>query len=61
MKYKHNKTGNIYIHLAIASNATNGKNDGELMVVYCPCDNENSIYVRNQEEFENKFTMIDKI
>jgi hypothetical protein len=56
MTYKNKKTGNLYRYLAMAVNATN-TNDGELMVVYCPCDNEHSIYVRNEAEFYEKFEL----
>lgn len=57
MKYRHKKTGNIYRHLAIAVDATNAR-DGVMVVVYCPDDNEHSIYVREQAEFEQKFEMV---
>ena len=59
MFYRHNKTGNIYRHLAIAVDATNSR-DGTFVVVYCPDDDEHTIYVREVDEFESKFTLIEK-
>lgn len=58
LKYKNNKTGKVYAYLCGAWNATNGENDGQLMVVYSPEDNENIIYVRESEEFYSKFTEV---
>jgi hypothetical protein len=57
MYYRNIKTGNIYRHLAIAVDATNER-DGLLVVVYCPDDDEHTIYVREQEEFYTKFEII---
>jgi hypothetical protein len=54
MTYKNIKTGNLYRYLAMASNASN---DGKLMVVYCPCNNEHSIYVRNEDEFYEMYEL----
>jgi hypothetical protein len=58
MKYRNLKTGNIYRHLAVAVDATNER-DGLLVVVYCPDDNEHTIYVREQEEFYTKFEIVE--
>jgi hypothetical protein len=55
MKYKHNKTGNIYRLLAYATDCTNSR-DGTGVIVYCPDDNEHDVFVRDAEEFEHKFT-----
>jgi len=54
MTYKNLKTGNLYRYLAMAVNESN---DSALMVVYCPCDNEHTIYVRNESEFYEKFEL----
>ena len=54
--YKHKKTGNIYRHLAVATDCTNSR-DGVVVVVYCPYDNGHEIYVREQAEFEEKFEL----
>lgn len=57
MKYIHKKTGNVYRHLAVAVDATNAREnlpvEQRLMVVYCPDDDEHTIYVRDQAEFED--------
>ena len=54
MRYRNKKTGNVYRRLASAIDATNAR-DGTLMIVYCPDDNEHSIFVRDATEFDNKF------
>jgi hypothetical protein len=53
MTYKNLKTGNLYRYLAMAVNESNN----EMVVVYCPCDNEHSIYVMNEDEFYEKFEL----
>ena len=53
--YTHNKTGKRYRLLAAATDCTNSR-DGLPVVVYCPDDNEHTIYVRELVEFEAKFT-----
>ena len=58
MIYKNKKTGNLYRHLASGIDATNER-DGLLVVVYCPCDNEHSIYVRADTEFHQKFELVE--
>jgi Pyruvate/2-oxoacid:ferredoxin oxidoreductase delta subunit len=60
MKFKHNKTGNIYRLLAHAIDCTNSR-DGTACIVYCPDDAENTIYVREDQEFFDKFTEIHEI
>jgi len=52
-----NKTGKRYRWLAAATDCTNSR-DGLPVVVYCPDNNEHTIYVREQSEFESKFTEI---
>ena len=51
---KNKKTGNIYRLLAFAIDSTNQR-DGLKVVVYCPDNNEHSIFVREEKEFFNKF------
>lgn len=53
--YIHNKTGNRYRLLAFGTDCTNSRN-GTPVAVYCPDDNEHSIYVRDLAEFREKFT-----
>lgn len=57
MRFRHNKTGNIYRHLAYATDCTNCR-DGTGVVVYCKDDNEHDIFVRDAKEFEQKFTLL---
>jgi len=57
MKYKHNKTGNIYRHLAYGIDCTNSRN-GTPVIVYCPDDSEHTIYTREAKEFNQKFSPI---
>lgn len=57
MRFRHNKTGNIYRHLAYAIDCTNSR-DGTEVVVYCRDDDEHDIFVREFKEFEKKFTLI---
>lgn len=57
IRYRHKKTGHIYLHLAVATDATSDQ--WRVVVVYCPDDNEYSIYVREQGEFEAEFEMVD--
>lgn len=60
IKFKHNKTGNVYRLLAYATDCTNAR-DGTSSIVYCSEDNENTIYVREQQEFFDKFSEIHEI
>lgn len=57
MRFRHNKTGNIYLHLSYATDCTNVRH-GTGVVIYCKDDNEHDIFVREVEEFEQKFTLI---
>lgn len=52
--FKNKKTGDLYSLLAFATDATNNKNN-EIVIVYCPKDNGNSIFVRNEQEFFENF------
>lgn len=54
MIYIHKKTGRRYRWLAMAVNCTNG-DERTLMAVYCPDDDEHTIYVREESEFFEKF------
>ena len=57
MRFRNNKSGEIYRHLAYATDCTNSR-DGMGVVVYCKDDNEHDIFVRESEEFEQKFTLL---
>jgi hypothetical protein len=50
----HNKTGKKYRVLCEVINCTNGDNDEQLMILYM--NSEGKVFVREKEEFMNKFT-----
>ena len=52
--YKNKKNGKRYKRIAIGVDTTNCR-DGASVVIYCPCENEHLIYVREQVEFNEKF------
>lgn len=56
--WKNKKTGNIYRLLAYGIDSTNER-DGLKVIIYCPDDNEHSIYVREEEEFFSKFEPVE--
>jgi len=58
MKFRNNKTGNIYEMLYEALDCTNSR-DGTPVVVYSPLNNLNLHYVRERSEFLVKFTKLD--
>lgn len=60
MLYLHKKTGKRYRFLASAVDCTNAR-AGNSVVVYCPDDDEHTIYVRDSSEFAEKFAMADMI
>lgn len=57
VKFKNNKTGNIYRLLGYALDCTNER-DSTRCVVYCPEQGDNTVYVREWQEFFNKFTEV---
>lgn len=52
--YIHKKTGKRYLMLAHGIDCTNSR-DGVPVVIYCPDDDENTIFVRERDEFYEKF------
>lgn len=52
-RYRHLKTGNIYILVGIAINATNAQ-DGQGMILYTK-ENDSVTYAREENEFLEKF------
>ena len=57
--YRHKKTGDPYLYLALATDQSAGMN-GRVMVVYSPQDQQNAIYVRKQTEFDDIFEPIEE-
>ena len=51
MMVTHTKTGKVYQVLDIVTNATNGAQNGQYMVVYCDTDGEGKSFVREYHEF----------
>ena len=56
LKYRHKKTGKIYRWLAAGTDCTDNVNRS--VAIYCPDDNEHTIFVRERSEFEEKFEMV---
>jgi len=54
MLYRNKKTKKIYRWLANGIDTTNDR-DGLEVVVYCPNDNEHTVFVREAKEFDEKF------
>ncbi|MDT3668996.1 MAG: hypothetical protein ROZ37_01535 [Aromatoleum sp.] len=57
MLYRHLKTGKVYRLLAFGTDCTNARS-GTTVAIYCPDDNEHTIYVRELDEFEARFLPI---
>ena len=57
MLFRHIKTEKIYRLLAHGIDCTNSR-DGTGVVLYCPDDNENTIFVRETAEFHEKFEFV---
>ena len=57
MRYKHNKTGNIYVLTGTAIDATNARADN-VVAVYHAEGLPTPVYVRDWQEFVEKFTPV---
>ena len=57
-RYRNKKTGDVYIRLANGIDATNSR-DGLAVIVYCQEDNGNSVFVRDEKEFYEKFEIVE--
>lgn len=49
----HKKTGNYYKTIGVATDATNGREDDEQVVIYERCG---KLFVRKASEFKEKFS-----
>ena len=58
MLFVHKKTEKLYRLIAFGTDATNVR-DGVQVVVYCPVNDKNRIFVREQFEFYKKFIHLD--
>lgn len=52
--YRHKRTARRYRWLAAGIDCTNSR-DGLTVVIYCPDDDEHTLFVRDQAEFYAKF------
>ena len=57
--WKNKKTGDIHILLAYAIDTTNERN-GLPVIIYCPDDDGNIVYVMEASEFMEGFELINK-
>lgn len=55
--WRHIKTGNIYVYLMEVTNATNGGNDGQQMMIYQ--SHEGRKFAREKQEFLKKFEPVE--
>ena len=53
----HKKSGNRYLLIAGGVDCTNER-DGTPVAIYCPDDNQHTIYVRDMVEFNEKFRYV---
>jgi hypothetical protein len=58
-KFKNKKTGDIYVFAAVGLDCTNSR-DGTPVVVYYPDNKENTIFIREESEFYEKFEPIEQ-
>jgi len=58
MFWRNNKNLNLYKILHHATDCTNSR-DGTKMVVYCPVERPEQVFVRDEAEFMVKFTQVD--
>jgi hypothetical protein len=55
--WRHKKTGQVYRWLADGVDCTNSR-DGTMVVIYCPDDCEHTVFVREHDEFYEKFEIV---
>ena len=53
------KTSKIYLILAVGAIDCTNERDGTSVVIYCPDNDENTLYVREEVEFFEKFSEMD--
>lgn len=58
MLWRHKKTGNIYIQILEAIDATNIRRSNKV-IVYARCNMLGEMYVRDKSEFEEKFEKVE--
>jgi hypothetical protein len=62
MLYRNKKKGTLYKLIGTAINCTNAQ-DGQIMLIYEPYEQEEEhlVFVRERNEFYEKFELVDKI
>lgn len=60
MLYRNVETNKIYLHLATGVDLTKGREDA-LVVIYCPDDEEHTVFVKEQKEFEDEHVICSNI
>ena len=62
MLYRNKKKGTLYKLIGTAINCTNAQ-DGQIMLIYEPYEQkeEHLVFVRERNEFYEKFELVDKI
>ena len=60
MRYRNKKNGKVYLKMADSRDCTNSR-DGNKVTVYCAEDNGVDIFVRDTDEFNEKFELIDDL
>ena len=60
MLYRNKKKGTLYKLIGTAINCTNAQ-DGQIMLIYEPVEGEHLVFVRERNEFYEKFELVDKI
>lgn len=56
--YRHKKTGRIYKFLSLAIECTNARS-GDTVIIYVGMDDEKTMFVREQTEFNEKFELVE--
>ena len=57
MFYRNKVTDEVYRHLAIATDQSQGR-ENIFVTVYCPDDDEHTIYVCESNEFDKNFEIL---
>jgi hypothetical protein len=57
-KYKHKKTGDIYVQVGSAICCTNGEHVGEHEIIYRKYREDNLLFSRLASEFYEKFELV---
>lgn len=56
--FRNNKNGNLYEMIDVATDCTNTRADTKV-IIYSPVDTPDKLFVREENEFSQKFTRIE--